>query len=78
MGIWVCNFTHTHTLRVPIPIEYLTGGPNTTQVTHYFTFIDNTLEARTYNFDLLNMGTHVNYNQCISTRVNGGVECQLL
>jgi hypothetical protein len=67
------TFTHTHTLRVPVPIGYPTGGSNTTQVTHYFTSIDSTLGARIWDFDLLNMETHVDYNQCLITRVNGGV-----
>jgi hypothetical protein len=62
-------------MRVPIPIGYLTGGSYTTQVTHYFIFIDSTLGARTRGFDLLNVGIYVDYNQFLITRVNGDVGC---
>jgi hypothetical protein len=45
---------------------------------YYFTFIDSTLGARTWDFDLLNVGTHVDYKQCLTTRVNGVWDAQLL
>jgi hypothetical protein len=51
------------------------GGSNTTQVAHYFTFIDNTLEARTWHFDLLIVGRHVDHDKCAITRVIGGRGC---
>jgi hypothetical protein len=70
-------YPYTHTLWVPVPIGYPTGGSNTTQVTHYFTFIHSILGARTWNFDLLNVGTYVDYNQCLITRVNGVWDAQL-
>jgi hypothetical protein len=54
------------------------GGSNTAQVTHYFTFIDNTLGARTWDFDLLIMGRHVDYDQCLITRVIEVWDAQLL
>jgi hypothetical protein len=45
------------------------GRSNSTQVTHYFTFIDSTLEAKTRDFDLLNLLRHVDYEQCLITGV---------
>jgi hypothetical protein len=65
-----------------MPIGYPTDGSNTTHVTHYFTLIDSTLRSRilymlltmllttgrTLNFDLT-MGRHVDYDQCLITRV---------
>jgi hypothetical protein len=60
----------THTHLVPNGwIKYYTS---------YFTFIDSTLRARTGDFDLLNVGTHVDYNQCLITIVNEVWDAQLL
>jgi hypothetical protein len=62
-----------------IPIGYLTGRSNITQVTYYyFTFIDSVLETRTWVFDLLKIGRHVDYNQCLTTEEIGAWDAQLL
>jgi hypothetical protein len=44
---------------------------NNTQVIHYFTFIDSTLGARMWDFDLLNLGRYVDYGQCLTNGVIG-------
>jgi hypothetical protein len=43
-----------------------------------FTFINSILRVRMWDFDLLNVGTHVDYNQCLITSVNGVWDAQLL
>jgi hypothetical protein len=81
---WVQNSSCTHahgyeTLSIPIPGGYSyplgnpTGRSNNTQVTHFFTFIDSTLGARTWDLDRLNLGRHVDYDQCLITGVIGGM-----
>jgi hypothetical protein len=88
-SLWVHNSTRIRThgceslpipilRRVPIPIGYPTGGSNSTQVTHYFTFIGSTLGARTWDFDLLIVGRHVDYDQCLITRVTEEWDAQIL
>jgi hypothetical protein len=72
------NLYPYHTRRVPIPIGYPTGGSNTTQVTYFFTFINSTLGARTWDFNLLIVGRHVDYDQCLIIRVIKVWDVQLL